>query len=496
MSFVVSLDHGLVDIGAPAKLNFAGNISLMAWVRVGRTDGFRNIIAHGLRTSQTEVWLRIYNGLYHVGSWDIVRQDHKATATVPPEDIGRWVHLCGTHDGRAWRLYRNGVLAGQGADPVGALQVPEPWGIGGRAAGGEPRYFEGLIAHVSVWNVALDAAAIAAYAQYPAALQGSEAGLVAYWPMTEGTGQTIADQCANPANGSLRCWRDEGRLPAWALESAGTGDTTDSWNPLLVLNGKAWKVRGDRAARPVVSAPLADLGTWTPELASPPWTLRTWASSVVHEDCMYLLQGANVTDIWSSRDGVNWGVVTSAAPWAPREQAAVASYQGRLWVVGGYVGAGAAKDAWSSADGVSWRQETAPGWRYGRVAAAACVFKERLYLIAGHDGQTTADVWSTDGASWRLEQEQAFPPRFGTSAVVLGDSMYVLGGVGSAGSTLGDIHRTDNGSTWQPWASTSPWRGREQQGGSVVNGRIVICGGVTRPGTPRVLDDVWSYTPP
>ena len=77
MSLFASLDHSLVDIGTPPKLNLAGNISLMAWVRVGTADGFRNIIAHGISTSQTEVWLRIYNGLHHAG--DIYWTDNGST---------------------------------------------------------------------------------------------------------------------------------------------------------------------------------------------------------------------------------------------------------------------------------------------------------------------------------------------------------------------------------------------------------------------------------
>jgi hypothetical protein len=91
-------DH--LTLGNPASMDLTGEISIEAWVNFEATDGIRNIVAHGYTLSpDAEVFMRINNGQYEVGSWDGV--SHKATYVVPPEDIGNWVYLVGTYDGVA-----------------------------------------------------------------------------------------------------------------------------------------------------------------------------------------------------------------------------------------------------------------------------------------------------------------------------------------------------------------------------------------------------------
>jgi len=62
-------------------------------------------------------------------------------------------------------------------------------------------------------------------------------------------------------------------------------------------------------------------------------------------------------DVWCSTDGATWTAATTAAPWGGREFAELVSFNGRLWILGGFWG-GVYADIWSSADGVSWVQET------------------------------------------------------------------------------------------------------------------------------------------
>ena len=63
--------NDFLTLGNPSSLNFTGKISLEAWVRIQSTTGIQNIIAHGYTTNpDREVFLRLQDGLYKVGSWD------------------------------------------------------------------------------------------------------------------------------------------------------------------------------------------------------------------------------------------------------------------------------------------------------------------------------------------------------------------------------------------------------------------------------------------
>ncbi len=146
---------GHVALGNPASLNFAGRITLAAWILPRASDGIRNIISHGHRQNpNAETGLRIKNRSYQVLSWN--GAEHVVSVPIPSGDMNSWVHLAGTYDGSAWRLYRNGEKIGSTVDSVGALAMDADWAIGARGTGAE-RFFDGVIDDVGIWNRALSA---------------------------------------------------------------------------------------------------------------------------------------------------------------------------------------------------------------------------------------------------------------------------------------------------------------------------------------------------
>lgn len=139
-----------INAGNAQYMNIVGPIALEAWVMPLATDGLRNIIAHGFSNAPTngEVFLRINNGNYEVGSWD--GSTHFATAAIPSGDVNHWVHLVGVYDGAAWKLYRNGALVATQTDAVGAVSVNANWAIGARFDG--TRAFLGTIDESAIYN--------------------------------------------------------------------------------------------------------------------------------------------------------------------------------------------------------------------------------------------------------------------------------------------------------------------------------------------------------
>ena len=151
-----------VSLGNPAALNFAGQVTLAAWVNVAAIDGTRNILAHGYDAS-TEVYLRINNSSYEIGSWN--GPTYAASYAVPGSDIGNWVHLVGVYDGTTWRLYRNGSEVDSTVSATGALTVASNWAIGARGDG-TSRWFSGKIDDVRIYNRGLSANEVVALYNY------------------------------------------------------------------------------------------------------------------------------------------------------------------------------------------------------------------------------------------------------------------------------------------------------------------------------------------
>jgi hypothetical protein len=156
-----------IDLGNPTALSFAGPITIAAWVYAASIpDRCQTVISHGFRLNPSgEVALRAAHGscdtmgqpaTWAVGAFDGV--NHFAETPVLPEEIGAWVHLTGTFDGQAWRLYRNGAEAVKRADTVGPFPIDASWGIGGRVPNNpatDPRVLNGRVDEVRLYNRAL-----------------------------------------------------------------------------------------------------------------------------------------------------------------------------------------------------------------------------------------------------------------------------------------------------------------------------------------------------
>lgn len=103
--------------------------------------------------------------------------------------VGRWDHFACTYDGSIMRIFHNGSPAGEIVHSVGGpLTIGQEIYIGRWPSAAS---FPGVIDEVRIWNEVRTQADIERWMTLP--LSGSEPGLLGYWRLDEGTGQTFMD---------------------------------------------------------------------------------------------------------------------------------------------------------------------------------------------------------------------------------------------------------------------------------------------------------------
>jgi concanavalin A-like lectin/glucanase superfamily protein len=159
--FVGASIQSYVDLGSGANsniLNFGGPITMEAWVQATNiTQGPADIVGKGYDSAKSydELVLRAQPGgtfSYYGGTYNNTNGGASASGGLQTTN---WTHLVSTYDGTNWSLYVNGVLVGQGADSVGAINFSDPWAIGTGSADGNSRYFQGNICQVALYTNAL-----------------------------------------------------------------------------------------------------------------------------------------------------------------------------------------------------------------------------------------------------------------------------------------------------------------------------------------------------
>jgi hypothetical protein len=238
---------------------------------------------------------------------------------------------------------------------------------------------------------------------------------------------------------------------------------------------------------------------------------RDGAGALTFEGKMWLLGGWNPGDVpttnsqvWSSTDGVNWGLVTTA-PWEGRHDAGYAVLNNKMWIVGGDKNSGHYQnDVWSSSDGVTWDLVTSNVPWANRATQYVLAFDNRLWLMGGQQifevpGPVVAynDVYSSvDGATWQLETPNAAWSRRGIMMgnVVFQGRMWVIGGGQYDVRTFNnDVWSSADGIAWKQVLANAPWTARQFHNITVFDNKIwVLAGGDGE--SQGGLNDVWYST--
>lgn len=196
------------------------------------------------------------------------------------------------------------------------------------------------------------------------------------------------------------------------------------------------------------------------------WSPRMLHSTVYFNGNLWVMGGhggAGIydykNDVWKSVDGNTWQLVTESAPWSPRSDANLISYNGKMYLINGRGGPGINyTDVWSSVDGINWTLETNSTPFQGSGSQFASVWNGKLYVaatIVATDQFPTQGVWSsTNGSVWMQEMAppQPWDMRGGDVLIGFQNALYVVGGgegeFTGPGDIAWDIWKSLNGSTW------------------------------------------------
>ena len=202
-----------LTVASDPSLDLTGNLTVEAWID---PDHFSNtwspIFYKGDLSGDSSrrtysMWLNA-NGSVHFGAGNSngVGNNYYTNTAAGVVVPGTWTHVAGTVDRATGqlRIYINGVLAASGTTPTSpsvSFDTPLMLGSSGYLSS-DVSPLAGAMDEVRVWNVARSAADILAAKDQ--ALNGNEAGLVAYLKANEGSGATLGDATARHNDATLQ----------------------------------------------------------------------------------------------------------------------------------------------------------------------------------------------------------------------------------------------------------------------------------------------------
>ncbi|MDH4063635.1 MAG: hypothetical protein OEW19_04490, partial [Acidobacteriota bacterium] len=174
-----------------------------------------------------------------------------------------------------------------------------------------------------------------------------------------------------------------------------------------------------------------DGASWAEVTPSAPWAPRAGGVAVVHQGFIYLLGGERgftcggapgcvperdlyFNDVWRTRDGSHWDLVTPAASWSARPGHQCVTAMGYIACFGGYGEPQNPVDFWVSRDGARWWAlggRLSPPWR--AASADDVKYDFDALVLEGQPGRSLPSIFTFGGDRERFE----LPPGVNASRV-------------------------------------------------------------------------------
>jgi len=219
-------NNDLVTVPSAPSLNVSSQFTIEFWMKTDEPDQkWRRILEKG---SWDEYYIAFYGttgrmcGALRTAIPGGSRMNNILGPSTSLMAANAWIHVAATFDGAAAKLYINGTLESTKAGTASPRSLINDLIIGGaRHVDAYEYHYKGVLDEMRLWNVARNEAQIVAGMFVE--LDGTEAGLAAYYSFDEGAGQVAGDKSANANHGVLgKLNTDEDCDPLWVLSDRPT----------------------------------------------------------------------------------------------------------------------------------------------------------------------------------------------------------------------------------------------------------------------------------
>lgn len=203
-----------LSIGDAAAIDITGTaLTVAAWVRPDTTSGLHFIASKGIDSGNVQYNLYQNAAAIQFAIGDATSNDDLGVAAQVSS--GSWQHFTGRKNGTgagAQELFKNGVSVGTGTSNRTIQNTAQNLFIGQRSDNNAVTAFDGLIAEVAIWNVALSNSNILSLGSGASPLGINPGNLKGYWRLA-GTASPEPDSSGSGNSASI-----VGTVPAGASD--------------------------------------------------------------------------------------------------------------------------------------------------------------------------------------------------------------------------------------------------------------------------------------